>query len=90
MAVIERAEIRDDCRADAAQAGRPEYQVRVIEERYELSERLGRLQKFISIGGPAWEELSDTGRALLVEQAGVMKRLVRVLDRRIEDFDKSK
>lgn len=66
---------------------RPEWQTRVIEERYDLSERLNRLQKFIALGCPAGDAISPEEMALLREQAAVMKRLVRILDKRIATFD---
>ena len=65
---------------------RPDWQVRVIEERYDLSERLGRLLKFITLAGLAYQSLTDEEKNLLDEQAAVMRRFVRVLDKRIAAF----
>ena len=65
---------------------RPEWQVRVIEERYARSEELGRLLKFITLAGPEYQSLTVEDQQLLTAQAAAMRRLVRVLDKRIASF----
>ena len=64
-----------------------DWQVRVIEERYDLSERLGRLLKFVAIKGPEYLSLTIEDQKLLDEQAKAMRRYVRVLDKRIASFN---
>ena len=67
---------------------RPDWQIRVVEERYELSEKLGKLEKFLALGCPAGDQISPEEQALLRKQGEAMERLVRILDRRIALFTK--
>lgn len=63
---------------------RPDWQVRVIEEKAQLDERRGRLDLFIGSG--TYARIEDEDRALLLTQAELMKELSRVLGDRIKRF----
>ena len=62
---------------------RPAYQVRVIEEKVALDEKLGKLQHFLE------SDASSTAkdRVLLVEQANAMGIYSAILGQRIQGFD---
>jgi hypothetical protein len=54
---------------------------RVIEERSELSARLGKLKSFI--GTAPFLALSDRHRILLTDQSAVMSEYLRILDQQL-------
>lgn len=54
---------------------------RVVEERSELSVRLGKLRAFI--GTAPFRALSDRHRILLTDQAAVMGEYLQILDKRL-------
>lgn len=64
-------------------SGRPAYQVRVIEEKSALDEKLGKLRTFLE------SDVSSAAndRALLVEQANAMGIYSAILGQRIQGFD---
>lgn len=61
-----------------------DYQQRVIAEKEELDGRIARLRAFLMVVRVAY--LSDSAKALLVEQMGIMEKYSDVLRRRIEEF----
>jgi hypothetical protein len=60
------------------------HEVRVVEERRELADRLDRLEAFL--GGDTFMRLEEGERELLERQARVMREYVDVLDERIRGF----
>ncbi|KVN31814.1 hypothetical protein WJ63_06680 [Burkholderia pyrrocinia] len=66
-------------------ANRPDYQQRVIDEREQLAERLGRLERFVA--SPRFMELHRCDRFLLSAQLGAMKQYEQLLQERIWRFD---
>ena len=60
------------------------YQARVIKEKAELDERLGKLSEFLPT--PACFDLPFEDRCLLVRQEEAMKQLSAILGERIERF----
>jgi hypothetical protein len=67
-----------------AHAEKPDWQVRVIEERAQLYERRERLRAFI--GGVEYAKMHEIDRELLLEQRRIMSELIDVLDQRIARF----
>lgn len=65
---------------------RPEHQQRVIEEQQQLSDRLVKLAAFVT--APKFSGIPAEERDLLREQLTLMSKLQRVLDQRIQLFDK--
>lgn len=63
--------------------GRPAYQVRVIEEKSALDEKLGKLKLFLESD----ISLAAKDRAILVEQANAMSTYSAILGQRIQRFD---
>lgn len=64
--------------------GAPAYQGRVVAEKAELDERLGKLLTFF--GTPAFAGLDEAERARLRCQSFLMVALLAVLGERIEAF----
>ena len=62
---------------------RPAYQVRVIEEKIALDEKLGKLQALLESDASSGAK----DRALLVEQANAMGAYSAILGQRIQRFD---
>jgi len=61
------------------------HQERVVAEKAELDEKLGKLVKFIE-GSEFFVGLADAEKARLVKQAGVMKDYSGILAERIAAF----
>ncbi len=61
------------------------HQQRVIEERDQLAERLGKLNLFI-MNNPAYKRLDDYDQMTLVSQASVMGMYLMLLEERIRRF----
>lgn len=70
-------------------AARPDWQYCVIEERYELAEKLNALRKFIALGCPAGDRIAPEEMELLRKQAAAMNRLIAILDDRIHLWQRS-
>lgn len=64
---------------------RPDYQQRVVEELYALSDKVVALKKFF--GTPVYNSLSTKQQTLLVLQLNAMITYEAVLKARVEDFD---
>ncbi len=62
---------------------RPAYQIRVIQEASDLQERLEKLVKFIKCKP---EDMLDSDRLLLLDQAEVMAKYLSILEQRIAKF----
>ncbi len=60
------------------------YQQRVIEEKQQLDERLGRLNDFFTTA--TFHQLDDDEQYLLKRQAEVMKEYSEILEERIDGF----
>ncbi len=71
--------------AIGAHGEKPDWQVRVIEERAQLYERRERLRTFI--GGVEYAKMHEIDRELLLEQRRIMSELIDVLDQRIARFN---
>lgn len=67
-----------------AHAEKPDWQVRVIEERAQLYDRIERLRAFI--GDVPFTRLLQEDRDLLLQQRTLMIELLTLLDRRIARF----
>lgn len=65
-------------------AGRPPHQQRVVQEKHELDERLGKLVAFLS--GSIFQTLPEAERTRLESQAAVMGCLSDILGERIVHF----
>lgn len=63
----------------------PAYQLRVIEEKAQLDEKLSKLKTFID-GNPTFNTMEVTDRHLLVQQVHVMEQYSSVLAQRILRF----
>ena len=61
-----------------------EYQLRVIDERESLIEKIDKLGPFI--GSPTWEKLPSDEQGRLQRQLDIMHSYVEVLDERIQNF----
>lgn len=61
------------------------HQQRVVDERYELADKLAKLDEFID-HNPLFKTLDNKDQMLLLEQSSVMTQYKRLLDRRIYNF----
>jgi hypothetical protein len=62
------------------------HQQRVVDEKAELDERLGKLRAFCSQAGGVFDSLPTEEKQRLTDQAGHMASYSDVLRRRIEAF----
>lgn len=63
-----------------------DYQIRVMEEQTQLTDRLVKLQQFID--GPVFPTLAPDEQSRLVRQESIMKLYAQVLAERIATFAK--
>lgn len=70
--------------ARAEKTGMPPHQSRVLQEKVELDEKIGKLRSFID--GPIFERLPDAERKRLLAQGAVMDDYSMILGERIAAF----